>query len=150
MQTKERSRLMPLLLIVLLMCILTLATTFSSAPKAHADGMSCQVTYTVLLEWTGSPGGASVMVKLKNTGTTPINGWTLSFAFPNGQVILYSFNGEPFTQTGANVTFTNASFNASIQPGFDLIYSPGFVANWSGVNHPPTSFTLNGVLCSNG
>ena len=146
MQTKERSHLIPLIAVVLLMCALALATTFSSAPKAHADSSSCQVTYTILNQW---PGGVSAEVKIKNTGTTVINGWTLRFTFPNGQVILYTFNGEPFTQTGADVTILSSSFNATIQPG-SLTYPPGFVASWSGANNPPLSFTLNGILCSQG
>jgi cellulase/cellobiase CelA1 len=102
------------------------------------------VTYTITNQW---PGGFGATISITNTGTTAINGWTLTFAFANGQSISQLWNGS-YSQSGANVTITNASYNGSIAPGATLGSSPGFNGSWSGSNPPPTSFQLNGVTCA--
>lgn len=91
------------------------------------------------------PGGFGANVTITNTGTTAINGWTLQFTFPGNQQITQGWNGV-FTQAGANVTVTNASYNATLAGGASV--SPGFNGSWSGSNPSPTAFTLNGVSCS--
>ena len=106
-------------------------------------GASCQVTYTITNQW---PGGFGVNLTITNTGTTTINGWSLQFAFPNGQTITQLWNGN-YTQSGANVTITNLSYNGSIAPGATLSSEPGFNGSWSSSNSAPTSFTLNGSPC---
>ncbi len=108
------------------------------------SGASCKVTYTITNQW---PGGFGVNLTITNTGTTAINGWSLKFSFPNGQTITQLWNGS-YTQSGANVTITNLSYNATIAPGATLNSPPGFNGSWSGSNSPPTSFTLNGTPCS--
>jgi cellulase/cellobiase CelA1 len=102
------------------------------------------VTYTITNQW---PGGFGVNLTITNTGTTAINGWSLKFSFPNGQTITQLWNGS-YTQSGANVTITNLSYNATIAPGATLNSPPGFNGSWSGSNQAPTSFTLNGSTCS--
>ncbi|HLI71042.1 MAG TPA: glycoside hydrolase family 48 protein [Ktedonobacteraceae bacterium] len=108
------------------------------------SGTSCKVVYTITNQW---PGGFGVNFTITNTGTTAINGWSLQFAFPNGQTITQLWNGN-YTQSGANVTITNLSYNGSIPPGQSLSSEPGFNGAWSGTNSPPTAFTLNGTPCS--
>ena len=87
------------------------------------------------------------MINITNTGTTTINGWTLQFSFPNGQTVTQGWNGS-FSQSGSTVTVTNLSYNGTIPPGTTLSNAPGFNGTWTGTNSPPTSFTLNGVICS--
>jgi xyloglucan-specific exo-beta-1,4-glucanase len=82
---------------------------------------------------------------LATTGTSTINGWTLKFTFPGSQQVTQGWNGT-FTQSGANVTVTNASYNATIAAGASV--NPGFNGSWSGSNPSPTAFTLNGASCS--
>ena len=51
-------------------------------------------------------------------------------------------------QSGANVTVSsNVSWNATTAPGASM-NSVGFNRNWSGSNSVPTSFRVNGTLCS--
>jgi cellulase/cellobiase CelA1 len=107
-------------------------------------GASCQVHYSVVSQW---PGGFQGSITITNTGSSPINGWTLSFSFTAGQQITQLWNGS-YTQQGAQVTITNASYNAQIPAGATLGSSPGFLASWNGSNPAPTSFTLNGATCS--
>jgi hypothetical protein len=59
--------------------------------------------------------------------------------------MIQSWNST-FTQAGANVTLTNAAWNATIAPGATLT-GVGFNVNYTGSNQNPTTFRLNGVLC---
>ena len=115
-------------------------------PTPPPGGGGCSVHYVVSNQWNT---GFTATVNIINTGSTSINGWTLQFTFPNGQVIQSgAWNGN-FTQSGSAVTITNLSYNGSIAPGGGTLSSPpGFNASWSGANSSPTAFTLNGTACS--
>jgi hypothetical protein len=54
--------------------------------------------------------------------------------------------GGSYTQSGANLTVTNAGYNGDIAPGASQSF--GFLANSSGSNAEPTSFTVNGNTCT--
>ncbi|HET8842448.1 MAG TPA: cellulose binding domain-containing protein, partial [Ktedonobacteraceae bacterium] len=121
-----------------------IASTPTPVVTPSASGASCRVVYQVGSQWSG---GFSATLTITNTGTTAINGWTLTFTFPNGQTITQLWNGS-FTQSGGNVTVTNLSYNATIAPGQTLGSSPGFNGSWNGTNSPPSAFKLNGATCS--
>jgi hypothetical protein len=121
----------------------TAGMTPTSTPT-QTSGSNCKVAYTITNQW---PGGFGATISITNTGTTAINGWTLTFAFPNGQTITQLWNGS-YTQSGANVTITNVSYNGSIAAGATLSSSPGLNGSWNGSNTVPTSFKLNGVSCA--
>jgi len=99
------------------------------------------VTYTVTNQW---PGGFQGDVLVTNTGTAAVNGWTLVWTFADGQTISQLWNAG-YTQSGATVTATDASFNATIAPGTSAEF--GFLGSWNGTNDKPSSFTLNGAGC---
>ena len=116
-------------------------STPTPVPTQPASG-TCAASYAVSNQWqNGFTGGITV----KNTGSTPITNWTLTFSFPNGQQVTQGWNGT-FTQQGASVSVTNVSYNATIAPGATV--NPGFNASWSGTNGNPTAFSLNGSACS--
>jgi hypothetical protein len=92
---------------------------------------------TYLVGTSGSGGG--------NTGTSAINGWTLKFTFPGDQKITNAWNGTE-TQSGENVTITNASYNGTIAPGGNT--SLGFQGTWTSSDAAPAAFTLNGTACT--
>jgi hypothetical protein len=119
-------------------------TNTPTPTPTSSPGTSCKVDYTINSQW---PGGFGATFTITNTGTTTINGWTLQFTFANGQTITQLWNGS-YTQSGANVSITNLSYNGSIAPGATLSSEPGFNGSWTGTNSAPTSFTLNGVKCS--
>ncbi|WP_052888464.1 cellulose binding domain-containing protein [Thermogemmatispora carboxidivorans] len=112
--------------------------TPTSTPTA---GLKCSVHYAVN-QW---PGGFTANLTVTNTGTTTINGWTLTFTFPGNQAVTQGWNGV-FSQQGSQVTITNASYNGSIAPGSSVY--PGFNGTWSGSNPSPTAFYLNGTACT--
>jgi hypothetical protein len=105
-------------------------------------GGSCHVTYTLNSSW---PGGFTAQAAIANTGTTTINGWSLTFTFPGDQKITSNFNGG-FSQAGKNATLTNASYNATITPGATI--TDGFQGTWTNSVANPTSFAINGTACT--
>ena len=102
---------------------------------------SCAVTYSVSNSWQG---GFQAQVTIKDTGTTPINNWTLAWTFGADQAISNMWGATP-TQTGQHVVATSASFAATIPAGGTA--SVGFTANSGPANPDPTAFTVNGTTC---
>jgi len=99
--------------------------------------------YSIGSQWSGGFGAA---ITIENTGTAAISNWTLTWAFANGQTITQLWNGNE-TQSGANVTVTNMSYNGSIPAGGSY-NGMGFNGAWNNVtNAVPTSFAVNGTPC---
>jgi len=73
------------------------------------------------------------------TGT--VDGWN----FPGDQRITNAWNAT-VSQSGSNVTATNASYDGTISPGGSV--SIGFQGTWTGSDTAPTSFSLNGTACT--
>jgi len=104
---------------------------------------ACHIGYTITNQWTP---GFQVALSIDNTSTTAINGWTLSWAFANGQTVTQLWNGAE-TQSGPTVTVKNLNYNASIPAGGSY-KDAGFTGTWSGTNGIPATFTLNGATCT--
>lgn len=99
--------------------------------------------YTITSQW---PSGFGVGITLENTGTTNWTSWTLTWAFANGQTITQLWNGAE-TQSGANVTVNNLSYNGSIAAGGSY-NGAGFNGSWNNsTNAVPASFAVNGTTC---
>jgi mannan endo-1,4-beta-mannosidase len=111
--------------------------TTGSAPAGN-----CSVAYRATNEWSGGFQGEIV---IRNTGTTAISGWTLAFAFANGQTITNMWGGTP-TQSGATVSVAAASYTSAIPAAGSVTL--GFIANKGATNTAPTAFTLNGSACA--
>jgi len=124
---------------------LTASTTIAVtlAVGAPPPGGSCHIGYTITNQWTP---GFQVALSIDNKSTTAINGWTLSWTFPNGQTVTQLWNGAE-TQSGSTVTVKNLNYNASIPAGGSY-KDAGFTGTWSGNNSIPTAFTLNGASCT--
>jgi len=110
--------------------------------SGRGGGGTCHVTYTKNSQW---PGGFTAQVVISNTGTTSINGWSLTFTFPGDQKITSNFNGG-FSQAGENATLTNAGYNGTIAPGASI--TDGFQGTWTSSDASPTSFAVNGTACN--
>ncbi len=122
----------------------TMAPTSTPTPRPTATPGTgaCQVSYSVSSQW---PGGFTASITLTNSGTTTLNGWTLAFTFTAGQQVTQGWNAT-FTQQGSQVTASSLSYNATLAPGASA--SLGFNGSWTGSNPPPTTFTLNGTVCT--
>jgi len=103
---------------------------------------TCHVTYTKSSEWAG---GFVANLTVGNTGTSAINGWTLTYAFPGDQKITNAWNAT-VTQNGTAVTATNASFDGTIAPGTNVTF--GYQGTWTSNDTSPGSFTVNGKACA--
>ena len=110
--------------------------TTSSPPGTSA----CRVTATVNAWSTG----LTESITVSNTGSTAVNGWTLSFTLPAGQTITSGWNATYAPASGA-VTAKNVSYNAAIPVGGSV--SIGFQATHTGNTGTPAGFTLNGAAC---
>ncbi|WP_374198071.1 family 43 glycosylhydrolase [Micromonospora sp. PLK6-60] len=118
-----------------------ISTTGAAIVATSAQAASgCRVTYTITNSWSG---GFGANVDITNLGD-PVNGWRLTWTYGAGQTIQQLWNGS-YTQSGANVTVTNASYNGAI--GTNASVSFGFNGSWTGSNPVPTTFALNGVTC---
>lgn len=106
-----------------------------------SGGSGCQVAYTAN-SWNN---GFTASVTVTNTGSSPINGWTLNYNLPSGQQVTNSWNAT-VTQSGSAVTARNISWNGTIAPGATASF--GYQGAHSGSYSSPTSFTLNGSACS--
>jgi hypothetical protein len=105
---------------------------------------TCTVMMQQTTEWNG---GFQYNISITNTGTTTINGWQLRFFLPTGQSI-YDRWGSTSTQSGAQVTMTNVSFNASIAPGA-TVGGIGFNATWDNrTNAAPPRVSVNNRRCA--
>jgi O-glycosyl hydrolase len=116
--------------------------TWTVSSSGGGGSAACQVAYSVTSQWTG---GFTASVVITDTGSSAINGWTLKFAFPGNQQITDAWNGAE-SQSGANVTITNESYNGAIAAGGST--SLGFQGTWSTSNAAPAAFTLNGAACT--
>ncbi len=115
----------------------------TSTPTPTATtGQACSVQYAITNQWAG---GLGASVTLTNTGSSAINGGTLTWTFANGQTITQLWNGT-VTQSGSNVSVANASYNGTLAPGGNTNF--GFNGSWNGSNAAPTAFILNGKGCS--
>lgn len=109
----------------------------------NQGGTACRVTYTKS-EWQG---GFTGNLTVANTGSAPVNGWSLAFSFPGDQHITNAWSAT-VNQSGNAVTATNVGYNASIPPGNSTSF--GFQGTWTSNDANPTAFRLNGTACAVG
>jgi hypothetical protein len=113
------------------------------AMPAHAATAGCSVNYAVSSQWQG---GFGASVSITNLGDA-LSGWTLTWSYSAGQTVTQAWNAT-VTQSGSAVTAANASYNGSVATNGTVSF--GFNGSWTGSNPSPTSFSLNGVLCTGG
>ncbi|MCF0091615.1 cellulose binding domain-containing protein [Micromonospora sp. MH99] len=106
-----------------------------------SGGASCAVKYTAN-SWNN---GFTADVQITNTGSSALNGWTLTYSLPGGQQVTNAWNAT-VSQSGSTVTARNVSHNGSIAPGGTASF--GYQGTLSGSYSSPTSFSLNGANCS--
>ncbi|MBX6386075.1 MAG: glycoside hydrolase family 6 protein [Microbispora sp.] len=122
--------------------VLALGSTAAVATATSASAaVSCKVTYTAS-EWQG---GMSANLTIQNLGD-PINGWTLTFTFPNSSQRVAQGWSANWSQSGSTVTATAMDWNKSLPTGGST--NIGFNGTWSGSNPAPTDFKINGVACN--
>lgn len=120
-------------------------TTPPTTTPPPTGSASCSVSYALVGQWQG---GFQAEVTIRNTGSSAVNGWVLTWTFANGQQITQAWNATA-SQSSSTVTATNAGFNATIAPGGSTTF--GFLGSVAGsANSMPAAFGLNGAPCSSG
>jgi hypothetical protein len=110
-----------------------------SPPAAHA-ATACSVTYTKN-DW-GS--GFTANITIKNLGDA-LSNWTLTYAYSGNQTLTSGWSGT-WSQSGKNITVTNASWNGALATNASTTIGAQFT--YSGTNTDPTSFAVNGTTCT--
>ncbi|TNH30526.1 glycosyl hydrolase family 5 [Micromonospora orduensis] len=116
-------------------------TTPPPTTPPPGGGAGCAVKYTAN-SWNN---GFTADVQITNTGSSAINGWTLTYSLPGGQQVTNAWNAT-VSQSGSAVTARNVGHNGSIAPGGTASF--GYQGTLSGSYSSPTSFSLNGATCS--
>ncbi|MGY1886315.1 MULTISPECIES: glycoside hydrolase family 6 protein [unclassified Blastococcus] len=85
-------------------------------------------------------------IRIRNTGSVPIEGWELEWAFHERETIRNVLGGTA-TQQGAAVEVADLRWNRLIRPGKQI--SLGFIGHLNGSPvSEPWLFTLNGAACT--
>jgi hypothetical protein len=136
----RRTRLVAAPAAVLVATTAVAAVAFTQ-PASAASG--CQVSYSISSSW---PGGFTAGVSITNLGS-PLSSWTLAFTLPGNEAVSQGWSAS-YSQSGQNVTATNASYDGTI--GTNGSTSIGFNGSYSAASFPgnPSSFTLNGIACT--
>lgn len=113
----------------------------TAPPTTPPPSGACRVGY-VVNAWNT---GLTASVTITNTGTAPVNGWSLAFTLPGGQTITGGWNAT-YAPTSGAVTARNVSYNGAIAPGGSVTI--GFQATHTGNTGSPAAFTLNGSPCA--
>jgi hypothetical protein len=115
----------------------TRTVTPTPTPTSSSPAGACSGTYSVVSSW---PGGFQGQVVVKNTGSGTLNGWKLGWTYPGDQKISSLWNGT-YTQSGAAVTVSNASYDASIAPGGTV--TVGFTGTFTSNDTAPASISCS-------
>lgn len=118
-----------------------LAWLAAYAAERSSTGV-CAVTYKNDNVWST---GFTATVTVKNTGSTTVDGWQLTWAYAGGQRVTSAWNAT-VTQDGTAVTAHDADWNRGIAPGATVSF--GFQGTHTGANPVPTAFSLNGHACT--
>ena len=95
-----------------------LSTVSNTAPVMTLPGGNpgggCSITLVTQTQW--QTGYVIQPARVTNTGTTTINGWTVTVTLPAGHAITGSWNATS-TVNGQTVTFRGVNFNSTLAPG---------------------------------
>ncbi|MEM1060281.1 MAG: cellulose binding domain-containing protein [Verrucomicrobiota bacterium] len=120
-----------------------------SATQAHAqsnqiDGPTpVEITWSKASDWGG---GFVANLKIKNTGSQPIQGWRLGLELPARQVVNI-WNAKVVSNDGSTLTVENMSYNRTIAPGQEISF--GFQATPGNAN-APAAYVFNGTPSGGG
>ena len=119
--------------------------SWSSAPTAFVARTPATSTCAVHLSNTADWGTGYVgNLDVTNTGTEPVDGWTVGFDFPRSWESFGSGWNATWAADGTQITATNPE--SVLAPGETA--SIGYVGNYAGPNVLPNLFTVNGTVCT--
>jgi mannan endo-1,4-beta-mannosidase len=102
----------------------------TTTPTTPPSGGGCTAVYSITGQWGG---GFQADVKV-TAGSAAIKGWTVTWAYANGQTVSQAWNAT-VTSSGSAVTARNVSYNGSLAAGGTTSF--GFLGSWNGSNAVP-------------
>jgi cellulose 1,4-beta-cellobiosidase len=118
------------------------AAALATIPAGVASAaVPCTVEYTVQNQWDA---GFTTAVRVTNNGAAK-SSWAVTWAYAGNQRVTQGWNAR-ITQSAADVTAANETYNASLPSGGSVSF--GFSASYSGTNAVPAAFQLDGVTCN--
>jgi hypothetical protein len=121
-------------------CGLALAAALVAVTQASAT-TGCSVSYTLSSQWNS---GFTTAIAITNLGG-PVTRWDLKYGYAGNQTLTNGWDGR-WTQIGASVTVTNATWNGSLAHGGSVLVGANF--SFSGTDANPTVFSFNGITCN--
>jgi cellulase/cellobiase CelA1 len=92
--------------------------------------------------------GYVASITVTNSGPNPIDGWTLTFAFPStGESFGSGWNAN-WTSTGRNALATSQDWEAHLAANGGNSATIGFVGSNTGAYPSPAAISLNGTVCT--
>jgi mannan endo-1,4-beta-mannosidase len=102
----------------------------TTAPTTAPAGTGCTAAYSIGGQWSnGFQGEVRV-----TAGSSAIHGWTVNWAFANGQTVAQAWNAT-VTSSGSTVAARNLRYNGSLGSGASTTF--GFLGTWNGTNNAP-------------
>jgi hypothetical protein len=104
----------------------------------------CRVDFDIFTSW---PGFTQYTMEVTNLSPNTINGWSVRWKYPTGQVMTQTWDGV-VSQSGPNVTVTNpANYFQTIDANGGTRQFGG-ISTWdNATNAEPMSVTLNNMPC---
>ena len=116
--------------------------TFSTTSPPSS---TCAVDYQITDSWGN---GFIASVTLTDTGPSAIDGWSLTFTFPDTTETENGGWNATWTETGQFVEATSQDWNAQLAANGGNSQNIGFVGANTGAYRSPTAISLNGTVCT--
>ncbi|MFF4360312.1 glycoside hydrolase family 6 protein [Streptomyces sp. NPDC001604] len=108
---------------------------------AATSAVPCTVDYKIQSQWDT---GFTAAVTVTNNAAAK-SAWSVKWSYAGNQKVTNFWNSK-ISQSGADVTAANESYNGALASGGSVSF--GFNGSYSGTNSVPATFTLDGVTCN--
>ncbi|WP_328432323.1 glycoside hydrolase family 6 protein [Streptomyces sp. NBC_00453] len=108
---------------------------------AGVAAVPCTVDYKVQNQWDT---GFTAAVTVTNNSAAK-SSWSVKWSYAGNQKVTSGWNAK-VSQSGADVTAANETYNAALATGGSVSF--GFQGTYSGSNAIPATFKLDGVTCN--
>lgn len=114
----------------------------TEADKEVVAPSGCTVAFDTSSDWAS---GQITRVALRNTGTTPINGWSISWTESNDVAVTNSW-GANLAVSGRSFVATPVGYNSTVAANSAIDF--GFQFTYSGAKPLPTNVAVAGRTCA--
>ncbi|MEO3809409.1 cellulose binding domain-containing protein [Sphaerisporangium sp. B11E5] len=113
-------------------------------PTPTPTGISCHATYSATVWYNG----LTATITIRNTGTVPIDGWSVIIEYGSSGPRLMQGWAATWSQSGSQISATSMPWNRVIPPGGSI--QIGYTASYTGTPPVPVRISVNGVPCTMG